>query len=327
MTIRHLTVAPEEAETRLDRWLRRHVPQLTQGALQKMLRTGQIRVDGKRVEANTRLAGGQEVRLPPIPEGPPPAARTAVSEADARLLESLVLYRDASVILLDKPHGLAVQGGPGITRNLDAMLDALRFGAEERPRLVHRLDRDTSGVLLLARSPQSAAFLAAAFRGRDVEKTYWAVVVPQPDIAEGRIDLPLAKLAGARGERTQAVEDPKLGQRAITDFRTLDAARKRSAWLELKPLTGRTHQLRVHCAEGLGTPILGDGKYGGAAAHLDELPNLLHLHARSLRLPHPEGGTLEAFAALPPHMRETFAFFGFAAPRTPPTRRLQASPR
>jgi len=323
MTVQTLTIAEAESETRLDRWFRRRFPQLTQGALQKMLRSGQIRVDGKRAEANTRLLAGQSVRVPPLPEGPAPAPeRKPVSERDARELERMVLYRDALVLVLDKPHGLAVQGGPGITRNLDAMLDALQFDADERPRLVHRLDRDTSGVLLLARTQQAAAYLAREFRGRGVEKTYWAVVVPQPEASEGRIDLALAKQAGARGERTVAVDDPHEGARAITDFRTLDAARRRVAWLELKPLTGRTHQLRVHCAEGLGTPILGDGKYGGAAAHLDELPNQLHLHARALRLPHPEGGVLEAAAPLPPHMKETFGFFGFEIPATPKPRRL-----
>ncbi|MDO9709531.1 RluA family pseudouridine synthase [Paracraurococcus lichenis] len=328
MTIAHRTVAPGEADTRLDRWFRRHYPQLAQGALQKMLRTGQIRVDGKRAEANTRLAAGQEVRIPPLPEGPKPEpGRRPVSEEDARALERMVIHRDASVLVLDKPHGLPVQGGPNIARHLDGMLDALQFEAEERPRLVHRLDRDTSGVLVLARTAQAAAFLAKAFRGRDVEKTYWAVVTPQPQIAEGRIDLPLAKLAGARGERVEAVEDPEAGARAITDFRTLDAAKRRVAWLELKPLTGRTHQLRVHCAEGLGSPIVGDGKYGGAAAHLEGLPNLLHLHARALLLPHPDGGVLEAAAPLPPHMRETFAYFGFEAPKTLKPRRLATAPK
>jgi 23S rRNA pseudouridine955/2504/2580 synthase len=323
--IRHRTVAAGEAETRLDRWFRRHFPQLTQGALQKMLRTGQIRVDGKRAEANTRLAAGQEVRIPPLPEGPPPAprARPAVSERDAEALVRMVVHRDASLLVLDKPPGLAVQGGPGITRNLDAMLDALAFGAEERPRLVHRLDRDTSGVLVLARSAAAAAFLAKAFRGRDVEKTYWAVVVGNPPGKEGRIDLALSKEAGPRGERVQAVDDPRQGVRAITEFRVLDAAKRRVAWLELRPLTGRTHQLRVHCAEGLGTPILGDGKYGGAAAHHDDLPGQLHLHARALRLPHPEGGWLEASAGLPEHMKETFRYFGFEAPRAQGARRVK----
>ncbi len=328
MTIETRIVADAEADTRLDRWFRRHFPQLTQGALQKMLRTGQVRIDGRRAEASTRLASGQEVRIPPLPDGPPPERdQQPVSEDDAAMLQRLVLHMDASLIVLDKPHGLPVQGGPGITRHLDGMLDALRFGFEERPRLVHRLDRDTSGLLLLARTPLAAAFLAKEFRGRGVEKTYWAVVTPPPQIEEGRIDIPLAKLGGPRGERMQAVEDPSEGARAVTDFRTLDSVRSRAAWLELKPLTGRTHQLRVHCAEGLGAPILGDGKYGGGAAHLDGLPNELHLHARALRLPHPEGGLLEAFAALPPHMKETFGFFGFESQKTPKPRRLAAARR
>jgi 23S rRNA pseudouridine955/2504/2580 synthase len=325
MSIAHRTVVAADTDTRLDRWFRRHFPQLTQGALQKMLRTGQVRVDGKRAEANTRLLEGQEVRIPPLPDGPKPEpGRRPVSAEDAGELERMVIYSDASVMVLDKPHGLAVQGGPGILRNLDAMLDALQFEAEERPRLVHRLDRDTSGVLILGRTAQSAAWLAKAFRGREVEKTYWAVVVPQPEQEEGRIELALAKLGGPRGERMVAVDNPEEGQRAITEFRTLDNAKRRAAWLELKPYTGRTHQLRVHCAEALGTPILGDGKYGGAAAHMDGLSNQLHLHARALRLPHPEGGMLEAAAHLSPHMKETFDFFGFESPKTPKPRRLAA---
>jgi len=324
MAIQYRTVAPDEADTRLDRWLKRHFPALTQGALQKMLRTGQIRVAGKRAEANTRLAPGQEIRIPPLPEGPAPspAAPKPVSERDAAALQRLVIYRDEAVIALDKPQGMAVQGGPGLTRHLDGMLDALRFGAAERPRLVHRLDRDTSGVLILARTAAAATRLAAAFRGRDAEKTYWAVTVGRPTPQEGRIDLPLAKQSGPRGERTAPAEDGE-GTRAVTLYRTLDSAQRRAAWLELQPLTGRTHQLRVHCAAALNTPILGDGKYGGAGAHIEGLGNTLHLHARALRLPHPQGGTLELAAPLPPHMLETFGFFGFTTPRTLPPRHLR----
>jgi 23S rRNA pseudouridine955/2504/2580 synthase len=336
MAIEHRTVAEDEAETRLDRWFRRHFPRLTQGALQRMLRTGQVRVNGKRAEASTRLAPGQEVRIPPLPAEPAPgasgprrSAAAAVDEGAARDLAARIIHQDDALLVLDKPHGLPVQGGPGIRLSVDAMLDALRFGAEERPRLVHRLDRDTSGVLVLARSAAAAARLAAAFRGRDVEKLYWALVVGQPEAPEGRIDLALAKLGGPRGERTRAVEGPdeEGAARAITDFRTLDAVKRRVAWLELRPVTGRTHQLRVHCAEALGCPVLGDGKYGGAAAHMEGLPNKLHLHARALRLPHPAGGTLEVAAPPPPHMRESFAFFGFEAPRTPKPRHLSPGSR
>jgi 23S rRNA pseudouridine955/2504/2580 synthase len=325
MSIETRRVGAEEGETRLDRWFRRHFPALTQGALQKMLRTGQIRVDGKRAEAGTRLAAGQEVRIPPLPDAPAPArprATTPVDAREAKALAALVIHRDKDVLVLDKPHGMPVQGGPGITKHLDGMLDALRFDAAERPRLVHRLDRDTSGVLVLARSAAAAAKLAAAFRGRDVEKTYWAVTVGEPSPPAGRIDLALVRERGPRGERTVAAEaGQKDAARAVTEFRTLDAARRRAAWLELKPITGRTHQLRVHCAEALGCPILGDGKYGGAGAHMEGLPGQLHLHARALRLPHPGGGVIEVAAPLPPHMKETFVFFGFEAPRTPKPRR------
>ena len=322
-------VAADEGETRLDRWLKRHLPQLTQGAVQKMLRTGQIRVDGKRAEANTRLVAGQEVRIPPIAAGPDAGERQRaeklVDARDAKALEAMVIHRDREVLVLDKPHGLPVQGGPGIAKHLDGMLDALRFEAEERPRLVHRLDKDTSGVLVLARTAAAAAKLAAAFRGRDVEKTYWAITVGQPTPQAGRIDLPLVKQAGPRGERTTGAQPgDRDAARAVTEFRTLDAARRSVAWLELKPVTGRTHQLRVHCAEALGCPIMGDGKYGGSAVHIEGLPGQLHLHARALRLPHPAGGVLEVTAPLPQHMRDTFAFFGFEAPRTPKARRTGA---
>ncbi|MFT8247144.1 RluA family pseudouridine synthase [Roseomonas sp. BN140053] len=316
------TVSAEEADLRLDRWFRRHHPALTQGALQKMLRTGQIRLDGKKAEANTRLSPGQEIRVPPMPDAPAPRAEKPVSDRDAAMLERLVIHRDDAVIALDKPHGLAVQGGPGIARNLDAMLDALRFGSDERPRLVHRLDRDTSGVLLLARTATAASKLAAAFRGRDAEKTYWAVVVGNPTPLAGHIDQPLAKQAGPHGERVAPAEDGE-GTRAYTDFRTLDSARGHAAWLELTPHTGRTHQLRVHCASALKCPIVGDGKYGGSAAHLEDLPNLLHLHARAIAVPHPDGGRLEVSAPLPPHMDETFAFLGFDRPKTPKPRRVR----
>jgi 23S rRNA pseudouridine955/2504/2580 synthase len=325
MTVQLRKVGGDEADTRLDRWLRRHVPALTQGALQKMLRTGQIRVDGKRAEANTRLLPGQEVRIPPVAPDPArdrPRDPKPVDAKEAAALLARVIHRDPQVLVLDKPHGLPVQGGPGIARHLDGMLDALRFDAEERPRLVHRLDRDTSGVLVLARTAAAAAKLAAAFRGRDVEKTYWAIVVGEPTPPAGRIDLPLVRQGGPRGERTAAADpDDREAARAITEFATLDKVRRRAAWLELKPHTGRTHQLRVHCAEALGCPILGDGKYGGSSAHLEDLPGQLHLHARALRLPHPAGGWLEVAAALPPHMRESFSFLGFEATRAPKPKR------
>jgi 23S rRNA pseudouridine955/2504/2580 synthase len=318
MNIQHRTVHAADAESRLDRWFRRHFPQLTQGALQKLLRTGQIRVDGKRAEANLRLERGQEIRIPPIPEGPAPemeAKPRIVSLEDVKMLERIILYQDDSVIALDKPHGLAVQGGPNIKRHLDGMLDELRFGHEDRPRLVHRLDRDTSGVILLARNVRAASRLAAAFRSRDAEKTYWAIVVGQPQYEGGRIDMALTKQGGGpMGERTVPAEG-KDGTFAVTEYSTMDVARRHATWLELRPLTGRTHQLRVHCASALECPILGDGKYGGQAAHLEGMSTSLHLHARRISIPHPEGGMLEVTAPLPPHMLESFATLGFNKPR------------
>lgn len=314
------TVAPDEADLRLDRWFRRHFPHVPHGALAKLLRTGQIRVDGKRAETGTRLVPGQTIRIPPLPDpevGPPKQVRL-LDERAAKELQGRVLYRDASVLALDKPFGLPVQGGPGIGRSVDHLLDALRFGSDERPRLVHRLDRDTTGVLVLARTMAAASRLAAAFRARDAEKTYWAVTVGVPTPREGRVDAPLAKRPGPRGERVTLVEDEgeEAGKvaRAVTDYRVVDHAGKRAAWLELSPLTGRTHQLRVHCVA-LGCPILGDAKYGGPAAMLAGFPEMLHLHARRLSIAHPEGGRLVVEAPLPAHMKETFAALGFEAPR------------
>ncbi len=321
MAVSLQTVPEDEADTRLDRFLRRRYPALTQGALQKLCRTGQIRVDGHRVDAGARLAPGQAVRVPPLPEAPPPPV-PVVNAAEARELERMVIHRDAQLIVLNKPSGLATQGGPGITRHLDGMLDALRDGGD-RPRLVHRLDRDTSGAIVLARSAGVAAKLAAAFRTREVEKTYWAVVVGRPVPEDGQIDQPLKRVNSAWGERTvPADRKDREGQRAYTNYRTLDAAGRKLAWLELQPLTGRTHQLRVHCMS-LGTPIVGDAKYaeprdnGTGGSFVEGLADRLHLHARTLTLPHPSGGQLTVTAALPPHMRETFATIGFHAPACP----------
>lgn len=320
MSIETRAVTDDEADVRLDRWFRRHYPDTTQGVIQKLCRTGQIRVDGKRAEAATRLQPGQAVRVPPLqpPAQPKPEApKPTFSPAIQRELEGMVLHVDEHVIVLNKPHGLAVQGGPGITRHLDGWLDGLRMGSPHRPRLVHRLDRDTSGVLALARTPGTAAKLAAAFRGRDVKKTYWAVVAGRPVPVEGRIDLPLIRYTGARGERSIPAErDDEEAARAVTDFRTLDHAGQKLAWLELSPITGRTHQLRVHCVA-IKAPIVGDLKYhepdhnGAGHALVEGLADKLHLHARALDLPHPAGGRLVVESELPPHMRDTFKTLGF----------------
>ena len=321
MSVELRAVAEDEADIRLDRWFRRHFPDLTQGVIQRLCRTGQIRVDGKRVEAATRLAPGQSVRIPPLPASPAPQAAPPAADGRVRAeVERMVLWQDDHLIVLNKPAGLPTQGGPGIARHLDGMLAALATGAGGKPRLVHRLDRDTSGVLVVARTPGVAAKLAAAFRTRAVEKTYWAVVVGRPVPVEGRIDLPLVRHdPGPGGARVAAAERGEAeAARAVTDYRTLDHAGRKLAWLELAPLTGRTHQLRVHCAA-IGAPILGDAAYG--AAPVEGLSLLLHLHARRLLLPHPAGGTLAVEADLPPHMAATFRALGFTAPAARPGQR------
>jgi 23S rRNA pseudouridine955/2504/2580 synthase len=315
MSVETREVTTDEADIRLDRWFRRHFPWVTQGVLQKLLRTGQVRVDGKRAETSSRLEPGQSVRIPPLPAGEAPVReKPEVDPGDAKDLQRLVVYKDDLVMALNKPHGLPVQGGPGIKRHVDGMLDALRFGFEDRPRLVHRLDRDTSGLLLLARTPGAAAKLAAAFRGRHIEKQYWAVVVGLPDPADGKIDRAVARIGGPRGERSAiAVQGDPKSAHAITTYKTLDTVGKRFAWLAMSPHTGRTHQLRVHAAS-MGTPILGDGKYGIEKSHVEGYNQELHLHARALRFPHPSGAMLTLEADLPPHMRETFKALGFEAP-------------
>jgi 23S rRNA pseudouridine955/2504/2580 synthase len=312
-TVKTLTVVPEEAEIRLDRWFKRHFPDVNHGLLEKWLRTGQVRVDGKRAKSNQRLEGGQEIRVPPLPAPPAPrleADPRPVDERMARELIDCVIYKDDHVLALNKPPGLPVQGGTGMSdHHIDAMLDVLMFEKNERPRLVHRLDKDTSGVLLLGRTAAATAKLAAAFKGRTAHKLYWALVVGVPKIRQGKIDAPLAKLPGRAGEKVGVDEDE--GKRAITLYRVVDNALKRAAWLEMQPLTGRTHQLRAHCLL-LETPILGDGKYGGKDAIIEgSISRKLHLHARALRLPHPAGGMLELTAELPTHMANSFAFFGF----------------
>lgn len=307
-----ITVRPEDGAGRLDRWFRRHYPGLSHGRLEKLLRTGQVRIDGKRARAGDPVAPGQAIRVPPLAEPSTPRPPRPVAPRDEGLLPGLVLYRDASAIVLNKPAGLAVQGGSNTGRHVDGLLDTLRFDSVERPRLVHRLDKDTSGVLLIARTAAAAAFFTRAFREKTTRKIYWAAVVGMPQLPQGRIDLALAKRAGAGRERVQP--DDEDGKSAVTFYRVIDHAGRRASWLALLPITGRTHQLRAHCAA-IGTPILGDGKYGGSgAAALAGVvaAGRLHLHARSLVVPSPAGGLLKITAPLSQHMRETWEMLGFA---------------
>ena len=313
--VQHRTVTDDEAELRLDRWFKRHFPALSHGRLEKLLRKGHVRVDGRRAKSNQRLEPGQELRIPPLPQSDaverPRVSRQ--SEPDRDLVQSLadsILYEDADVLVINKPAGVAVQGGSGVTKHIDGALDALKRGASDRPRLVHRLDKDTAGVLVLGRTTKATAQLTAAFRRHETEKLYWAVVVGRPEVPDGTIEGAVAKVVGVIGERMKI--DSNDGKTAITDFRVISSAAGKVSWLDLRPKTGRTHQLRVHCA-GIDTPILGDGKYGGRAAFLADLPGAktLHLLARSIRLSRPGKKDLAVDATLPPHMAETFRYFGF----------------
>ena len=310
--VRQISIRADDAGVRLDRWFRRHFPNLPHGRLEKLLRTGQVRVDGRRASAGQRLGEGQTIRVPPIVDAPtPPSARPAVPEREAEAVRAMVLYCDDDVLVVNKPAGMAVQGGTKAGRHLDSLLDALRLGREEPPRLVHRLDRDTSGILVLARSRSAARHLAGAFRARDASKLYWAAVVGVPRVRAGRISQPLAKVTGSLGERVATGGED--GRPAVTRYRLIDSAGKRVSWLALWPLTGRTHQLRVHVAE-MGTPILGDRKYGGEAAAppIDGVADRLHLHARRIALPLPEGRMLDVIAPMPPHMVATWDYVGFS---------------
>jgi len=302
--VAHRRIGADEAEQRLDRWLRRTFPAVSQGMIQKLLRTGQIRVDGKRAEASQRLVAGQEVRLPPQFSGPPPGptdrmpadkAPRPPSAEEAQSLRDRVLHSDRQVIVIDKPAGLAVQGGSKQHRPLDHLLGALVPPGEEAPRLVHRLDRDTSGALVLARGAAAARALTAAFRQREARKLYLALVEGRPQRVAGRIDLPLAK-GGETGRERMGVDEDE-GEEAISLYAVVATAPNgRTSLMALSPLTGRTHQLRAHLAA-LGHPILGDIKYGARA------PGPLMLHASEIAVPHPEDGTtLRVAAPLP----ETF---------------------
>lgn len=312
-TVATVEVAPEDAAQRLDRWFKRHYPDLGHGRLEKLLRTGQIRVDGKRARANTRLDAGNRIRVPPLPAPTERKHRTRANappnDADSKAMREAVLYRDDDLIAFNKPAGLAVQGGSKISRHVDGMLDALCFDAPERPRLVHRLDRDTSGVLLLARHAKAARELTALFRGRDLRKLYWALVVGVPRPARGRINASLAKQRVGDGERV--VVTRKGGDRAVTDYAVIETAGRRISWLALMPHTGRTHQLRAHTAAVLDHPIVGDGKYGGEAAFVDGLERRVHLHARALMVPRPKRSPLVFTAPLSAHMAAGWRFLGF----------------
>jgi len=312
MPVQFIQVKSQDDGIRLDRWFARHYPELKNGQLQRLLRGKNIRVNGKKATTAQHLSVGDEIRVPPLTVSEKSNLPRDLSKADIDFMKSLVIYKDEDVIVLNKPAGLAVQGGSKTERHIDGMLDALRFEKDEKPHLVHRLDKDTSGVLVLGRTANAAAKLAESFKSREAHKIYWAVVVGKPKLLSGKIDAPLSKLSGKGGGEQMKI-DYDNGQRAITLYRTIDSLGQKASWLELSPLTGRTHQLRVHAAEALNTPIIGDGKYGGERSFAVGIENnkKLHLHARAIRLPHPVKGILEVVAELPKHMLDTFDFLGF----------------
>lgn len=313
--VQRVHVAADDHDIRLDRWFKRHVPDLSFGQLSRMLRKGEVRVDGKRADGKTKVAKGQELRVPPLTGRLQEAADKKpagirMSDQDRLFMQNLVLHEDDDVIAIDKPAGLPTQGGSGISRHLDGLLGALVPKGANKPKLVHRLDKDTSGVLLLGKNQVATAALTKAFRDRAAQKTYHALVAGVPNPREGRISQPIEKEPGKHGERMVPVAD---GKPAVTLFRTMDNAASRAAFVELHPQTGRTHQLRVHM-NFIGCPIVGDGKYGGQEAFLTgSISRKMHLHARAISLAHPRGGVLSVTAAYPAHMLESLDMLGLEA--------------
>ncbi len=308
--VRTLHVAPLEDGVRLDRWFKRRWPHLNHIQIQKLVRSGQIRVDGGRAKVDTKLAAGAQIRVPPLPDAPDPDERKQISQRDIVFAKSLVLYEDEDVLALNKPSGLAVQGGTKTAHHVDRLLSAWGEGMD-RPRLVHRLDRDTSGVLLLGKSPAAAAKLSGAFARRKAQKTYWALVVGNPKPVEGVIELHLAK-KGVGDRELVVPADPKdpRASPAETEYVTLARAAGRAAWMALRPHTGRTHQLRAHMLA-IGHPILGDPKYGDEKSAALSAGLQLQLHARRVVLPHPSGGVIVVEAPLSKEMKAGFERFGF----------------
>jgi 23S rRNA pseudouridine955/2504/2580 synthase len=322
--VRHLTVNNDDEGQRLDRWLKKNVPELPYVLAQKLMRKGQIRVNGGRVKPDTKLSGGQDVRIPPIKARARPE-KPELTEKEVDFIKSLVIYQDSDVIAINKPPGLATQGGTKVNEHVDGLLDGLTNKEGVRPRLVHRLDKDTSGVLLLARSAQVARTLGDSFKGRDIKKIYWAIVCPTPEQYEGTIKAPLIKSGGTNRERM--VVDEEEGKFAATDYIMLENAHHSAAFMAFWPRTGRTHQIRVH-AELIGCPIVGDKKYSRLPEQEEshearrkaeaDLANMnmadtLHLHARRLILPHPSGeGTLDITAPLSPILAASWKKLGFS---------------
>jgi 23S rRNA pseudouridine955/2504/2580 synthase len=316
--VEQIKVEAGEAGMRLDRWFKSHYPGLGFGHLQKLLRSGQVRIDGGRAKSDTRIEPGQMIRVPPLEvdrKGDAPLTqRTLRGVDDGEALKKMILFEDPKVFVFNKPSGLAVQGGSGVTRSVDSMLEALRNKKGEKPRLVHRLDRDTSGVLVVARTRLAAMKLAEAFRGRDAKKTYWSLVKGVPRKREDKLSTWLVKDQTPDGDKMRVAKHGEDGaDHAVSYYRVVEQAGQTLAWLEMEPYTGRTHQLRVHAAH-IGHPIIGDPKYFEADTNWDfpgGIQNRLHLHARRIVIPHPDKGVIDVTAPLPPHMRQSWRLLGF----------------
>lgn len=319
-----IVVTSRDGGQRLDRWFRQHFPTVTHGYLQKLLRTGQVRVDAKKAEANLRLEAGQQVRVPkmireaPKPkldaEGRPAQPQPAISKADSDFIKDMVLFEDDDVLVLNKPFGLAVQGGSGTKRHLDGLLAAMAEHYGDRPRLVHRLDRDTTGVILVAKTRDAAAKLGRTFQTRSAAKTYWALVKGVPKPPQGRIEAALVKATGPDGDRVRKAEagEQADAMHATTHYNVIERVGHKVAWVSLKPVTGRQHQLRAHMAL-IGNPIVGDNKYGGDRdLGIEDVEMKLHLHARRLIIPHPRSGKpkIDVTAPLPQHMLTSWDMLG-----------------
>jgi 23S rRNA pseudouridine955/2504/2580 synthase len=311
--VRQFTVSSEDDGIRLDRWFKRNLPDASFNVVSRWSRTGQLRLDGKRASPGDRVEAGQIIRVPPAEaaeeKGRAKPERVKLSADQIAYVNEMVIHRDPAAFVVNKPPGLATQGGTKTNLHLDGLLDGLIEGEGARPKLVHRLDKDTSGVLLIARTPRAAAYFSKSFSGRTARKVYWALVVGVPEIRDGFIDLPIGKQFGTGGEK-MCVDEAE-GLPARTRYRLIERAGNRAAWVELQPHTGRTHQLRVHMAA-IGHPIVGDGKYGGQDAFLTgAISRKLHLHARRLRIDHPDDGQLDVTADLPAHFADSLAALGF----------------
>lgn len=304
MSVELIKVKEADDGMRLNRWFLKYYPNLTLGRLQKLLRTKQIKVDGKKAEASLKLATGQEVRIPPLKDDEAlPEKSKELSAKEIDFIRSLVIFKDNNIIAINKPSGLAVQGGTNTHFHVDGLLDGLCFENEERPRLVHRIDKDTSGVLLLARNRKTADAVTKAFREHRLPKTYLALVAGCPRQSEGEIKAALEK----SGEKMIAGGD---GQHATTLYKVLDAVGEKFALIEAKPLTGRTHQIRAHL-EYIGCPIIGDDRYFGTERKKYNLfADKLHLHAYKIDLSELYNKKVIITAPLPPHFRDSLAAAG-----------------